>query len=147
VAPTTRETYFENEVLTAPPQKRHLMLIEGALRYCYAAFDCWKKQQEEPRAALLVRAQQIMVAMITGLKYDRTPELIRQVARVYVFIYRSIVEAHVNHDPQKLADAIRVLHIERETWQQVCRQLAGQQPTGMPLTTVDEPYTRLSLNA
>jgi hypothetical protein len=45
------------------------------------------------------------------------------VAGVYVFVYRSLVEASLHQSEQKLEDAVRVLRIEEETWRLLCEQL------------------------
>jgi flagellin-specific chaperone FliS len=46
--------------------------------------------------------------MLAGLNADVAPDLVRQVAAVYVFVFRSLVEAHLARDEKKLADALRV---------------------------------------
>ena len=48
-------------------------------------------------------------------------------AAVYAFIFRRLVEAGYRRDEGKLADAIRLLEMERETWQQVCQQTVSPQ--------------------
>jgi flagellin-specific chaperone FliS len=50
-------------------------------------------------------------------------ELVRRVAGVYLFIHRTLSAAHLEHDAQKLDEALSILEVERETWQQVCLQL------------------------
>ncbi len=54
-------------------------------------------------------------------------ELTDRVAAVYAFIFRRLVEAGYRRDEAKLADAIRLLEIERETWQRVCQQTVTPQ--------------------
>ena len=48
-------------------------------------------------------------------------------AAVYAFIFRRLVEAGYRQDEAKLADAIRLLEIERQTWQRVCQQTVTPQ--------------------
>ena len=46
----------------------------------------------------------------------------QEIASVYNFIFRTLVDANRRHDERKLDDALRVLAVERETWRLVCQQ-------------------------
>lgn len=122
--------YLESEVLTAPPEKLHLMLIQGAIRFIRQGQAQWQAQQPEAATESLIRAQEIVGEMLASLKPEQNQPLVSKVAAVYMFVFRSLVTAQLNRDEKALADALRVLQIEEETWQQVCRQLAAQRGTG-----------------
>ena len=47
-----------------------------------------------------------------------------------MFVFRSIVDGNRHHDEKKLDDALRVLEIERGTWQAVCEKLAAPRTGG-----------------
>ena len=115
-------SYLETEVMTAPPQKLQLMLIEGAIRCGRQTQTHWKAGQDDQACETLIRAQQIVTELISGLNREAHPELVKKVASVYLFIYRGLVEAGLEHDEEKLDDAIRVLEEERETWRSVCKK-------------------------
>lgn len=121
-----RDNYLSAEILTAPQEKLHLLLIEAALRCCHRAKQHWLAGQEIQATEALIRAQEIAAEMLAGLKREAAPELVAQVAAVYGFVYRSLVEAGLLHDEAKLGGAIRVLEIERETWRQLCDRLSGK---------------------
>jgi flagellar protein FliS len=123
-----RHTYLTNDVMAASPQKLQLMLIEAALREGIRARDHWHEQHDAEAIESIVRAQKIVAEMIQGLRPEQAPELVGQVAGVYLFIYRALVAAQADHSEPKLSDAIRVLEVERETWQQVCAQLVMHKP-------------------
>lgn len=118
-----RDEYLTTEVLTAAPQKLHLMLIEGAMRFATRAELHRRQQEHEAAFKSIVRAQEIVSQLIAGFAANLDQLVVRQAAAVYSFIYRSLVLANVNRDDAKLADALRLLEIERETWRQVCEQL------------------------
>jgi hypothetical protein len=66
-----------------------------------------------------------------------------------LFLYRTTVEAQLQRDPNKLADVLRVLEIERETWRKVCEQLGSSR---LPAIAIPAPHAgavtnRLSLEA
>jgi len=122
-----REQYLSTEVLTAPPQKLQLMLLEGAIRFANKARVLWDSQHDEEAAEALIRAQEILTELICGLNGQVDGPLVRRVAGVYLFIHRALVAAQLQKDSAQLDGALQVLEIERDTWRQVCEQV-GTQP-------------------
>jgi flagellar secretion chaperone FliS len=123
---TATESYFVTEVLTATPQKRQLLLIEAAIRGAEAARRHWRAGENEPAFRRLLRAQQIVGEIIASLDYETPSDFVSDVAGVYLFIYRSLIEAASDRDENKLDDALRVLDMERETWRQICHKFGGK---------------------
>lgn len=138
---SARDTYLATEITTAAPQKLQLMLLDAALRHGRAARECWRKGQTEQAGETLIRCQEIVSSLLGGMNPDHDRELVRRVAGVYLFIYRTLVAAHVEQDMKKLDEALGILEIERETWQQVCLQLGSR---ARPAEGVE---SRLSLDA
>ena len=128
--PSDAGKYLETEVLTASPQKLQLMLIEAAGRFAAQALRHWQADEDDQAAEALIRAQNIVSELIGGLRLDDGGELVRRVAGVYVYVFRSLVQANLHRDADKLRDAQRVLAAERETWQKVCQELDAQGGSG-----------------
>lgn len=120
-----RQQYLATEVGTATPQKLHLMLIDAAIR----GVNRGRQHQllgENPQALkAFTRAQQIIAAIMDGLNRDVAPELVDRMRSVYFFIFRAILDGSRGHDEKKLDEALRVLEIERGTWQAVCEKESG----------------------
>ncbi len=114
-------SYLETEVTTATPQKLHLMLIEGAMRFLERTKAHWQAGENDRAAESLARAQEIVTEMLAALNHQADPGLAKQVASIYVFVFRQMTAAGLSRDPKPLDDALRVLQVERETWQEVCR--------------------------
>lgn len=124
-----KDTYLETEVMTAAPQKLQLMLIEAAIRQGKRARELWNEardDQDDSAGDALIRCQQIVTELLCGLNPEQDKELVRRVASIYLFVFRSLTEAHLQRDEQKLADALEVLEVERETWREVCQKLGGK---------------------
>ena len=119
---SVREDYLASEVMTAAPQKLQLMLIEGAIRLLNKAREHWAANQSEQAGDTIIRCQQIVTEMLCGLKPEHNAELARKVGAIYLFVFRTLVSAHLEHSDAKLAEALSILHIERDTWRQVCDQ-------------------------
>ena len=138
---TARESYLATEVMTAPPQKLQLLLIEGAMRFCNLALARWEQGDQEAAGEALTRAQGVITELIAGVRPEHNRELARKATSIYLYLFRTLVDAHMRHDAQMVQDAMRVLEIERGTWQEVCRRLAGSTPP--PLETAPADYTPL----
>ncbi len=138
---TARESYLATEVMTAPPQKLQLLLIEGAIRFCNLTLARWEQGDQEAAGEALTRAQGIITELIAGVRPEHNRELARKATSVYLYLFRTLVDAHLKHDAGMVRDALRVLDIERGTWQEVCRRLAGATPA--PLAMLPADYTPL----
>jgi flagellar protein FliS len=122
-----REHYLVTGVMTAPPQKLHLMLIEGAIRFVRRARQHWAAKEDAQAADALVRAQEIVGEVLAGFNRDLDPDLVNRVAAIYAFVYRTLLEASTYRDDARLAEVLNILDIDRETWRQLCEQLATTQ--------------------
>ncbi len=131
---SAQANYLTTEVMTATPQKLQLMLIEGAIRSAERTRALWADGDDEGACESLINAQQIVGELVAALNHDAAPELTSKVASVYMFIFRSLVEANYQHDEKRLDDAVRILKEERQTWLQVCEKVGSQLST-------DDPHT------
>ncbi|HEV3345191.1 MAG TPA: flagellar export chaperone FliS [Pirellulales bacterium] len=123
------DQYFENQVFTATPQRLRLMLIDGALQYAHRAAIHWEQGRNYEAGEAIVGCQRIVTELLRGLRADLAPDLVADLAALYNFVFRSLIEAGLKRDPSKLADAVKVLEIDRETWRQVCEQLGSSLET------------------
>ena len=114
---TTDNPYLRDAVLTATPEQLQLMLYDGAIRFATQGRDALLEKDYSKSFEKLTRAQQIISEMQAGLNYEVNRELCERVASIYNFLFRKLVDANVNHDAAAVDDALKVLRIERETWQ------------------------------
>jgi flagellar protein FliS len=126
--PSATDSYRQTEILTATPQKRQLMLLDGAIRFIERTRHYWHQRQDEEACESLVRAQQILAELMAALDHRVAPKLTRRVAALYVFAFRTLVEASLHRDETKLDEALRVLRPQREAWQEACRTLGADVP-------------------
>ncbi len=122
---SARESYLTAEILTAPPQKLHLLLIEGAIRFAEKSRQHRRAGEREAACETLILAQEIVAQILAGLNRDAAPALVGKIASIYLFVHRSLVEAGIAPDETKLDGALRALEAERTTWRQLCGKLAG----------------------
>ncbi len=117
MANATENPYLRDAVMTATPEQLQLMLYDGCIRYATQAKDAIERKDFETSCDKLTRAQNIIIEMRNGLDYDVNRELCERVASVYGFLYRRLIDANMHRDTAAIDDALRVLSIERETWQ------------------------------
>lgn len=130
-------TYLESKVLTAPPQQLQLMLIEGAIRFARQAEEALRCGEPTTAAAPLLRVIDIVGELLAGAR-EKQSKLNQQVADLYLFLFRRVSEAKINGDATALAEVLRLLEYERETWQLVCDKLAAGDGVQRPKSL--DPY-------
>jgi flagellar protein FliS len=121
---TKNAQYLESKVLTAPPHRLHLMLIEGAIRFGRQAEQELKAGRPGAAAAPLMRVLDIVGDMLAGIRQTKS-EINDKLAAVYWFIFRRVSEATMDSDAAALAEVLKLLEFERETWQKVCEKLGA----------------------
>jgi len=126
--PSASHSYLETEILTATPQKRQLLLIDGAIRFIERARHHLHADDDEEFCECLIRAQRIVTELMAALDHEVAPKLTGKVASLYVFVFRALVDAGLTRDEAKLDDAVRVLQPQREAWEGVCRELGAAAP-------------------
>ncbi len=117
MADNQNNTYLRDAVLTATPEKLQLMLYDGAIRFSTQAREAIERKDYEESYNKLTRAQHIILEMLNGLDYEVNQDLCERVASIYNFLYRKLVDACVGRSVSDIDDALKVLRIERETWQ------------------------------
>jgi len=117
-------SYFETKVLTASPQRLHLMLIEGAIRFGQQASEALKSGDQVAAAGPLLRMIDIVAELLAGVRHSQT-ELNQKLAQVYLFLFCRISEAKINSDEKALAEVLELLEFERQTWQMACDKLGA----------------------
>ena len=126
----TENPYLRDAVLTATPEQLQLMLYDGAIRFALQARDALEAKDYETSYNKLSRAQRIIFEMRCGLNYEVNRELCERVAGIYGFIYNKLVEANTTRDVAAIDDAMKVLRIERETWQLLVDKVAKAREHG-----------------
>jgi flagellar protein FliS len=118
----SRQVYLENQIVTATPQKLRLMLIEGGIRFARLGQIALQENRLDEAFERIVRCREIVAELLAGIRVDQS-DLTRQVAAIYAFLFRQLVEVNATLDPQILENVIRVLEEERITWAAVCEQM------------------------
>jgi flagellar protein FliS len=125
--PAQNSQYFESQVLTAPPQRLHLMLIEGAIRFGRQAEAALQRGDSVAAATPRLKLIDIVGELLAGVR-ENTTDLNKRLSDLYLFLFRRASQAKINSDPAPLAELIKLLEFERQTWQLVCERMRSEPP-------------------
>lgn len=139
----TPSSYLESKVKTASSAQLHLMLIEGALRFCTKAKQELEKNNEGHANEAMLRAMDIVGEMLAGVRGGES-DINQKLVELYQFLFYTLTSAYVNTDASKLSDVMRILEFERETWQLACERVqteqGGKAQSSKPSTPVVAPH-------
>jgi flagellar protein FliS len=116
-----REQYLSSQIFTATPERLHLMLIDGALRFGRQLHEALASGNAETATTAGERCRNILSEMLLCVQRDGN-EAAKRVRSVYTFLVREVADAQFWRNADKLTGVLEVLAIERDTWAQVCEQ-------------------------
>ncbi len=135
--------YLRDAVMTATPEQLQLMLYDGAIRFATQGRDAILAKDHERIYDRFSRAQRIVLEMQSSLRPEVNPSLCAQMASLYNFIYRKLVDANIHRDLAACDDALKILQYQRETWVMLIEKLKAERagltspsaPTAPPART------------
>ncbi len=140
--------YIETQILTARPEQLTLLLLDGAIRFAEQAKGHLAASNFDGSYQCLSKAEQIAMELMNSLRPESAPDLCRQQASLYLFIYQKLVEANMYRDAARIDEAVRVLQTLRETWILLIEKLQHDQGDERPSAVgyaAAQPVSVLSL--
>ncbi|HEY3942711.1 MAG TPA: flagellar export chaperone FliS [Acidimicrobiales bacterium] len=119
-----RRRYLVDQVVTASPTQRLLMLFDVALRDLHGATEALAGRDLKEVNDRLVHAQQVVLALRDPL--DVTTPVGRSLWAVYSFCLRQLVEANLTKDPALIEPCTDMIERIARTNRQVAAELAGE---------------------
>ena len=104
------------------------MLYDGAIRFATRGRDALERRDYEGAYNGLERSQRIVLELHHGLRREINPPLVDQMAALYNFVYRKLIEATMERSVQSVDEALRVLQHQRETWVLLIDKLRAAAP-------------------
>lgn len=111
--------YQRNAIMTASPAELTLMLYEGAIKFCNIGIMAIENKDIEKAHINLKKAQDIITELRASL--DHKYPVWEEFERVYVYIYRKLVEGNMKKDAEPVEDALKYIREMRDTWKEVMR--------------------------
>lgn len=132
------EEYLVSSVMTAPPERLHLLVVEAAVRYARIGREAVIEKKFDRAIASLSKARECVTELISGIRTDPNPELADRLKGLFLFCHGAILKGDLEHNPDQIADAIKILEMHRDTWRELIARLAGQPAVTAPPSPVGE---------
>jgi len=110
------QQYQYNSIMSASPERLLLMLYEGAIKFVKLARKAIEEKDIEGANLYIKKVQDIVEELNQSLNmsYDISDNL----ARIYDFLYRQLVDANIKKDVQVLDVVESMLSELKSTWEQ-----------------------------
>ena len=110
------QQYQYNSIMSASPERLMLMLFEGAIKFVKLARKAIEEKDIEGANHNLTKAQDIIAELDRSL--DMSYDISENLADIYDFLYRKLVDANIKKDIQAL-DVVESMLVElKSTWEQ-----------------------------
>src|SRR5919108_5286587 len=106
---TTSNGYQQNQVMYTSLEKLIVLLYEGALTFIHQGREALHKRELVTAGIKLLRARNIVSALLNGLDYEQGGELAVNLERLYLFAHDEILRASREVNPAVLDPVIGVL--------------------------------------
>lgn len=129
-----REAYLESKILSADPVELIRILYQAALEAVGSARRHLAEGRVLARSREISRAHAILTELALAINYEAGGELARNLAELYDYMQRRLIEAHVHQSDPPLAEVASLLATVAEGWNR-CRP--EPEPVGQ---AVPAPY-------
>jgi flagellar secretion chaperone FliS len=119
MAANTNSQYLEGKILTASQPRLHLMLLEGAQRQGRIAQQAGQAEYWGEFYASMDKLMAIMEELVRSVADSKNP-IAESLEEQYAFLYRELAASRFSLNTEKLAECMKLVDFERETWKQVC---------------------------
>lgn len=141
--------YLRTKVMTASPAELRLMLFDGAIRFAQQTAAALERKDYEGCYNNATRCQAILMELINGLKPEHNPDLCEKLSALYTFMYMHMVKATTERNVTLVAEVLRLLRYERETWVMLMDRLAQENKAaqGLSDTPDAQPATGAAMHS
>jgi flagellar protein FliS len=122
------QQYQQNAVLTADPGRLTLLLYTGAAKFARQAAEATKKGDVPGAHQAIVRAQDIVFYLLSTVNTEL--EVGKNLASLYDYFYRRLIEANLKKDASILDEVGRMLEDLSATWKEAVKQAPASGPEG-----------------
>jgi flagellar protein FliS len=126
--PAMANPYLEAQVATASPERLHLMVIDGAIRFARQAQEALQAGQFEKAFLAFNRSRECVNDILAGIDSDPNPGLADQLRALFAYVLQNLASGELLRDPQHVQNAIQILESHRQTWAQLIEIVVKARP-------------------
>lgn len=112
-------SYKNNSVMTASPNKLVIMLYDGAIKNLKLAEIALQEKQIEKVNMYLLKAQNIIAEFMSTLNYEAGGDIAKNLYQLYEYMYHKLVRANIDKDAEAIIEVKKYLEELRDTWSQI----------------------------
>jgi flagellar protein FliS len=122
------QSYRDSAVLTASPEQLVVMLYDGAVRFLRQAEVAMNEGAYLHSYEKLGRGEAIIDELLATLNMD-SGEIAERLQAIYVFSKKTLIEARLQRNAEKITHVIALLGSLREAWAKLAEQANAQRAT------------------
>lgn len=115
------QQYQTTQVKTASTGDLVLLLYDGAIRFLARAELAIGEHRLDAAGADIVRGQDIVLELMSGLEMEQGGELAANLRDLYLYMYQTLVKANLRKDVEQVRLVVRLLDRVRGAWRTVIR--------------------------
>ncbi len=115
------QKYKKNQVEMASPAELTLLCFKGSIKNLKQLVDNWEEKKPEEINEKLLKVQAILEELSFGLN-DQAGEVVNNLASLYGYMQRRLVEANVKKDPGIIEEVLDLFQELKDTWEEAMSQ-------------------------
>lgn len=119
------EAYKRGSVQTSP-EKLLMMLFDGLIRFSKFSKQTMQEGKYEEAHNWILRAQSILVELMTTLNRKHAPELCDNLYGLYDFMYRELIDANMKKDASLIDNVIQLAMDLRNSFSEASKIVANK---------------------
>lgn len=112
-------TYQENSVVTQSGEHLIVMLYDGAIKFLYQAIRACEADDAPEKGNFVAKTVDIINELDSVLDVEAGGDVALNLRKLYDFMRRHILKAHVKNDPRMFRDVIDLLEELNESWRTI----------------------------
>ncbi len=120
-----KDYYIENAVKTASPMKLIEMMYEKAIEVLKDAKDALNKNDFITTNEKIKRAQDIVTELNISLDIEKGGEIAKGLRSLYSYMYRTLIEASVKKDTQKIDEVLGYFEELLDAWRTAMKSITS----------------------
>jgi flagellar protein FliS len=121
------QAYRDSAVLTATPEQLVVMLYDGCVRFLRQAEVAMNEGAWLHSFEKLSRGEAIIDELLATLNMD-TGEIAERLQAIYVFCKKTLIEARIQRNGEKIGQVVALIASMREAWAKLAEQAAASAP-------------------
>lgn len=120
-----QNTYMQNQVQNAPPEKILVMLYDGAIRFLRQGRLAMEEGDLKGKVEKMSRVINIVTELSNTLDFEQGGEFAENLDSLYWYMIRELTRANARNEPEPLDTVEEMLVDLRDAWVQAVEQQRG----------------------